>query len=161
VDVGCHEEGFVHVSCLADTFVKDVAAHVKKGDAVDVRVVSFDKRKKRLTLSMQSDAVVEKLAKEKKEYDERETKRKGGKERGKKLGKKEAAVVKQAPEGRAQPTIVIPKSAARVEEVEPAEKEREEEVDESKMSKDELKRHLKIKRRAAARAEREAAAAAE
>ncbi|WP_036257304.1 Tex family protein [Methylocapsa aurea] len=56
VDIGVHQDGLVHVSQLADRFVKDPAAVVKAGDVVEVRVVEVDLKRKRIALSMRKDA---------------------------------------------------------------------------------------------------------
>jgi uncharacterized protein len=57
VDVGVHEDGLVHVSQLADRFVKDPSEVVKAGDVVEVRVLEVDLKRKRISLSMrQHDA---------------------------------------------------------------------------------------------------------
>ena len=42
VDVGVHQDGLVHVSELADRFVKDPREVVKAGDVVKVRVKDVD-----------------------------------------------------------------------------------------------------------------------
>ena len=42
VDIGVHQDGLVHVSQLADHFVKDPSTLVKAGDVVKVRVVEVD-----------------------------------------------------------------------------------------------------------------------
>jgi len=55
VDVGVHQDGLVHVSQLADRFVKDPREVVKPGDVVQVRVVEVDAGRKRIALSMRSD----------------------------------------------------------------------------------------------------------
>jgi uncharacterized protein len=52
VDVGVHQDGLVHVSQLADRFVKDPAEVVKAGDVVEVRVLEVDLKRKRISLSM-------------------------------------------------------------------------------------------------------------
>ena len=52
VDVGVHQDGLVHVSQLADRFVKDPHAVVKVGERVKVRVLEVDLARKRLALSM-------------------------------------------------------------------------------------------------------------
>jgi protein Tex len=52
-----HEDGLVHVSQLADRFVKDPGEIVKAGDVVEVRVLDVDLKRKRISLSMrQQDA---------------------------------------------------------------------------------------------------------
>jgi protein Tex len=55
VDIGVHQDGLVHVSQLADKFVKDPHEVVKAGDVVKVRVVDVDASRKRIALSMKSD----------------------------------------------------------------------------------------------------------
>ncbi|MEO7271834.1 MAG: S1 RNA-binding domain-containing protein, partial [Vicinamibacterales bacterium] len=52
VDIGVHQDGLVHVSQLADRFVKDPREVVKAGDVVRVRVVEVDLKRKRVALSM-------------------------------------------------------------------------------------------------------------
>ena len=56
VDIGVHQDGLVHVSQLADRFVKDPHEVVKAGDVVRVRVVEVDVPRKRIGLSMRKDA---------------------------------------------------------------------------------------------------------
>jgi uncharacterized protein len=55
VDIGVHQDGLVHVSQLADRFVKDAHDVVKAGDVVKVRVVEVDIKRKRIGLSMRKD----------------------------------------------------------------------------------------------------------
>lgn len=52
VDVGVHQDGLVHISALADRFVKDPHAVVKSGDLVKVKVMEVDLVRKRIALSM-------------------------------------------------------------------------------------------------------------
>tara|TARA_R100000750_G_scaffold62663_1_gene57242 strand:- start:1561 stop:3876 length:2316 start_codon:yes stop_codon:yes gene_type:complete len=52
VDIGVHQDGLVHVSQLADRFVKDPHEVVKAGDVVKVRVLEVDLPRKRIALSM-------------------------------------------------------------------------------------------------------------
>jgi uncharacterized protein len=54
VDIGVHQDGLVHVSQLADRFVKDPREVVKAGDVVKVRVVEVDATRKRIALTMKS-----------------------------------------------------------------------------------------------------------
>ncbi|MFO0547872.1 MAG: Tex family protein [Polyangiaceae bacterium] len=56
VDVGVHQDGLVHVSELADRFVKDPAEVVKVGDRVKVRVLEVDLVRRRIRLSAKSGA---------------------------------------------------------------------------------------------------------
>lgn len=57
VDVGVHQDGLVHVSELADRFVKDPREVVKAGDVVKVRVKEVDPDRKRIALTMKSGAI--------------------------------------------------------------------------------------------------------
>jgi uncharacterized protein len=51
-----HQDGLVHVSQLADRFVKDAHEVVKAGDVVKVRVVEVDIPRKRIGLSMRKES---------------------------------------------------------------------------------------------------------
>jgi len=55
VDIGVHQDGLVHVSQLADRFIKDPHEVVKAGDVVKVRVTEVDVPRKRIGLSMRKD----------------------------------------------------------------------------------------------------------
>ena len=55
VDIGVHQDGLVHVSQLADRFVKDPHEVVKAGDVVQVRVTEVDVPRKRIGLTMKKD----------------------------------------------------------------------------------------------------------
>lgn len=57
VDIGVHQDGLVHISHLADKFVRDPREVVKAGDVVKVKVMEVDIPRKRIALSMRSDAV--------------------------------------------------------------------------------------------------------
>ncbi len=54
VDVGVHQDGLVHVSQLADHFVRDAGEVVKVGQKVTVTVVEVDLTRSRISLSMKS-----------------------------------------------------------------------------------------------------------
>jgi len=54
VDIGVHQDGLVHVSQLADRFVKDPAEVVKVGQQVMARVLEVDKQRKRISLSLRT-----------------------------------------------------------------------------------------------------------
>lgn len=56
VDIGVHQDGLVHVSQLADRFVKDPHEVVKAGDVVQVRVTEVDVARNRIGLSMRKQA---------------------------------------------------------------------------------------------------------
>ena len=52
VDIGVHEDGLVHVSQLANKFVKHPLDVVKVGQIVRVRVMEVDAKRKRISLTM-------------------------------------------------------------------------------------------------------------
>ncbi|HSD38326.1 MAG TPA: Tex family protein [Rhodocyclaceae bacterium] len=52
VDIGVHQDGLVHVSAMANRFIKDPAEVVKAGDIVKVKVVEVDAARKRIALTM-------------------------------------------------------------------------------------------------------------
>jgi uncharacterized protein len=52
VDVGVHQDGLVHVSEMADKFIKDPSTFVKVNQQVNVVVMQVDKDRKRISLSM-------------------------------------------------------------------------------------------------------------
>ncbi len=54
VDVGVHQDGLVHISELADRFVKNPMDVVAVGDIVKVKVLNVDADKKRISLSMRN-----------------------------------------------------------------------------------------------------------
>ena len=55
VDIGVHQNGLVHISRMADRFIRHPSEVVKVGDVVKVWVVSVDARKKRIALTMVED----------------------------------------------------------------------------------------------------------
>jgi uncharacterized protein len=57
VDVGVHQDGLVHISELADRFVKDPKEVAKVGQRVTVKVLAVDMDRRRISLSMKSGAV--------------------------------------------------------------------------------------------------------
>jgi protein Tex len=59
VDVGVHQDGLVHVSAMAKTFVKDPRAVVKPGDIVRVKVLKLDAARRRIALTLRLDDEVE------------------------------------------------------------------------------------------------------
>ncbi len=58
VDVGAHQDGLVHVSQLANKFVKDPKDVVKTGQIVKVKVVEVDVARKRIALTMKLDSEI-------------------------------------------------------------------------------------------------------
>jgi uncharacterized protein len=55
VDIGVHQDGLVHISQLADRFIKDANDIVKAGDIVKVKVLEIDPDRKRIALTMRSE----------------------------------------------------------------------------------------------------------
>ncbi len=62
VDVGVHQDGLVHISALADRFIKDPHEVVKAGDIVKVKVLEVDLQRKRIALTMRLADTPEKSA---------------------------------------------------------------------------------------------------
>jgi uncharacterized protein len=52
IDIGVHQDGLVHVSALADKFVKDPHGVVKAGQVVKVKVLEVDVKRRRIGLTM-------------------------------------------------------------------------------------------------------------
>ncbi len=57
VDIGVHQDGLVHISQLADRFVKDPGEVVKVNQKVFVRVLEIDTKRSRISLSMKKNRV--------------------------------------------------------------------------------------------------------
>ncbi len=55
VDIGVHQDGLVHISMLANKFVKDPHDVVKAGQVVKVKVLEVDEKRKRIALTMRLD----------------------------------------------------------------------------------------------------------
>ncbi len=55
VDVGVHQDGLVHVSALANKFIKDPSEVVKPGQIVKVKVLDVDVKRQRISLTMRLD----------------------------------------------------------------------------------------------------------
>ncbi|MBQ1627819.1 MAG: RNA-binding transcriptional accessory protein [Treponema sp.] len=56
VDIGLHETALIHVSELSDNFVTDPMEVVKVGDIFEFTIIGLDKDRKRISLSLKSDA---------------------------------------------------------------------------------------------------------
>ena len=52
VDISVHQDGLVHISRMAEKFIKHPSEVVKVGDIVKVWVVNVDEQKKRIALTM-------------------------------------------------------------------------------------------------------------
>ncbi len=62
IDIGVHQDGLVHISALANKFVKDPHSIVKAGDVVKVKVLEIDIARKRIALTMRlSDEVTARI----------------------------------------------------------------------------------------------------
>src|SRR3546814_7567807 len=55
VDIGVHQDGLVHISALANTYVKDPRDVVRVGQPVKVKVQEVDVARKRIALTMRLD----------------------------------------------------------------------------------------------------------
>ncbi len=55
VDIGVHQDGLIHVSALANRFVRDPRDIVKAGDVVTVKVMTVDPERRRIGLSLRLD----------------------------------------------------------------------------------------------------------
>ena len=58
VDVGVHQDGLVHVSALANKFIKDPHEIVKPGQIVKVKVLEVDVKRQRISTMRLDDAPV-------------------------------------------------------------------------------------------------------
>jgi uncharacterized protein len=65
VDIGVHQDGLVHISQLADRYVKDPADIVRVGQKVTVTVLDVDLVKKRISLSMKDGSRVDRTTDQK------------------------------------------------------------------------------------------------
>ena len=52
VDIGVHQDGLVHISEIADRFVKHPSEVLSVGDVVKVKVLQVDEKKQRIGLSI-------------------------------------------------------------------------------------------------------------
>ena len=59
VDIGVHQDGLVHISQMADRFIKDPNEVVKVHQHITVKVLDVDLERKRISLSMKQGAVPE------------------------------------------------------------------------------------------------------
>ena len=59
VDVGVHQDGLVHISAMANTYVKDPRNIAKPGDVVRVKVLEVDAKRRRISLTMRLDQAPE------------------------------------------------------------------------------------------------------
>jgi uncharacterized protein len=59
VDVGVHQDGLVHISAMANAYVKDPRKIAKPGDVVRVKVLEVDPKRRRISLTMRLDQAPE------------------------------------------------------------------------------------------------------
>ena len=59
VDIGVHQDGLVHISKLANQFVKNPSDVVKVGDKLTVRVLEIDLERQRISLTARTDEVID------------------------------------------------------------------------------------------------------
>jgi protein Tex len=57
VDVGVHQDGLVHISAMANAYVKDPRTIAKPGDVVRVKVLEIDPKRRRISLTMRLQAL--------------------------------------------------------------------------------------------------------
>src|SRR6185312_11020541 len=62
VDIGVHQDGLVHVSALANKFVKDPHEVVKPGQIVKVKVIDVDLKRQRIALTMRLEDTASRLS---------------------------------------------------------------------------------------------------
>jgi len=55
VDVGVHQDGLVHISAMANAYVKDPRKVAKPGDVVRVKVLEVEPKRRRISLTMRLD----------------------------------------------------------------------------------------------------------
>jgi uncharacterized protein len=55
IDVGVHQDGLVHISAMANAYVKDPRKIAKPGDVVRVKVLEVDPKRHRISLTMRLD----------------------------------------------------------------------------------------------------------
>lgn len=52
IDIGVHQDGLVHISQICDKYIKHPSEILKVGDVVDVKIISVDPEKNRISLTM-------------------------------------------------------------------------------------------------------------
>jgi protein Tex len=100
VDVGVHQDGLIHVSQLADRFVKDPSEVVKVGDKLKVRVLEVDLQRRRIALTARSENAPPKAKRGEPRPDRRGEPRQGRPPRGQGQGQPPG---QGQPQGQGQP----------------------------------------------------------
>ena len=97
IDIGVHQDGLVHVSALADKFVKDPHEVVKAGQVVKVKVLEVDVKRRRIGLTMKlNDTAPSSSANSRDARDSRESNGGAARPRG---GNQQGASRSSAPQG--------------------------------------------------------------
>ncbi|CAJ1954321.1 unnamed protein product [Cylindrotheca closterium] len=150
IDIGCHSDAFCHVSRLSDDYVESPEIMFKEGDELVPRIVEIDRKQKKITVSLQSEA---RIADEHKSMVARKERKVS---RSKKSKPKPAALKKDLnrDDSFRKATTSAEKPATRTPGVLPPKLVRP--PDESTMTPVELKRARKLARRAARREQTEA-----
>ena len=52
VDIGVHQDGLVHISQICDKYIRHPSEVLKVGDVVNVKILSVDPKKNRISLTM-------------------------------------------------------------------------------------------------------------
>ena len=97
VDIGVHQDGLVHISALANRFVKDPHDVVKAGDIVKVKVLEVDQKRKRIALTMRLDDEI--VPKKPETGTSRENKSRPSQRRAQNRNPRESGVPKQQDSG--------------------------------------------------------------
>jgi uncharacterized protein len=104
VDIGVHQDGLIHISALADKFVKDPRDVVKSGDIVKVRVLEVDVQRKRIALTRRLDdtpAPAREASRDSR--DTRDAQQRGGKRDDASRGTRDPRAGARDPRGNTQP----------------------------------------------------------
>lgn len=139
IDVGCHSDAFCHVSRVQDDYVESITDVLCIGQEVHARVVEVDRKAKRITVSLQSDARIEDERASVEARKQRKEKQSKGKRSSSESTPNAAAVTSppQSSDSRQQVAAPAPRPPSP--------------MDESMMTPAELKRARKLARRAARR----------
>jgi predicted RNA-binding protein with RPS1 domain len=154
-DIGCHSDAFCHVSRLQDDYCESAEQLFQPGNKLDgIRVVEIDRRKKRITVSLQSDA---KMMDEQKSIEARlERKQKWDKSKPKTAPKLDGeSPVSKSSHDKVSISVAPPKTKVTVLPVVERKEGGFASKSESEMTPQELKRHRKLARRAERREQQE------
>jgi predicted RNA-binding protein with RPS1 domain len=139
IDVGCHSDAFCHVSRVQDDYVESITDVLCIGQEVHARVVEVDRKAKRITVSLQSDARIEDERASVEARKQRKEKQNKGKRSSSESTPNAAAVASPPPSSDSRQQVAVPAPRPPPP------------MDESMMTPAELKRARKLARRAARR----------